>query len=67
MENNRVPGGFHVYSAEESGAPEAHKAGCWYFEPSDYEGGAGPFSSPYPTRTAAATACRDFVEINGNI
>ena len=47
-----IPEGWSVYAAEDAGSPELHKAGCWYFQPNDYDE-AVIYSEAYESREAA--------------
>jgi hypothetical protein len=65
-----APAGYRIYALadiKDATFYEAHDRsnGGWFFEPTDYEGGSGPFSVGHPTREAALDAAHRWAQEQG--
>jgi hypothetical protein len=65
-----APSGYRIYAVAElkdATFYEAHdrSSGGWFFEPTDYEGGSGPFSVGHRTREEALEAAHRWAEEHG--
>lgn len=52
-----APEGWRVYHRDDSGSPDMHTDGTWYYEPGDWDTGE-VYSAGYATRGEALSACQ---------